>query len=90
MLKVTYAMLNYAARPDDNFVKQLDLPTTYQLNWYTPANYTSTFLSCLYQHEIYKHAGITAEYNVLYRKYTSADDYRYLRHSFLLGLYKTF
>jgi len=90
MIKAAYALLNYTGRPDDNFVKQLDWPTTHQWNWYGPSEYKNIFLSGIYAYRIFRKAGITADYNFLYRRYNSTADYRYLRHSFLLGFYKTF
>lgn len=89
-IKGTYSILNYTARPEDNFVKQLDLPDTPDWNWYGPAKYKNTFLSCVYQYRIFNKTTIAAEYNMVFRIYDLPDDYRYLRHSFLLGLNKTF
>lgn len=90
ILKTGCSLLHYAARPDDNFVKQTGLENKIHWNLFWPKEYKSILFSATYQYEISNAFGVMAEYNILYRTYSSFNDYKYLRYSYLLGVGKTF
>lgn len=91
IIKAGYSLLQYAARPDDDYVKQIGLHNVFHWSLYNPEQYKRIFFSAVYQYEISNGFGIALEYTMLYRTYTSSGNYyKYLRNSWLLGVFKTF
>ena len=89
-IKGYYTLAHLAARPDDGYVKQIGLKNSLQWKWYSPREYRNNFLCIGFRHLFGQSIGMIAEYEVAYRSYTGRDKYRYLRHSCLAGIFKTF
>jgi hypothetical protein len=89
-IKTGYTLLNIAARPDDNEVKQIGQNSRIHWKTYSIKNYKGFHLSLFYQYRISKNIGLTAEYALVYHSYLSPVEYKYLSKSFLIGISKTF
>jgi hypothetical protein len=90
MIKTAYSLLHFAARPDDDYVKQIGLKENYHWNLYSLKKYKNVLFSVFYQYRLFKNFGITAECNVFYRSYSSPCEYKYLQKSYLAGIFKSF
>ena len=88
-IRTGYTLLNVAARPDDNYVKQIGLNDRIHWKTYSLNNYKGFQLSLLYQHQILKNIGVTAEFALVYHSYLSPVEYRYLAKSIFVGVSKT-
>ncbi|WP_207426669.1 hypothetical protein [Pedobacter sp. SYSU D00535] len=88
--KAGHSLLHYAARPDENYVKQTGLDS--KMNWkvYGLKEYKNTFFAAVYKYEISRGFGVMAEYAATYRRYSADSEYKYLRFSYLVGVGKTF
>ena len=89
-LKSGYSLINYSARPDDNFVKQFGIQDASIWKFSTPENHVGLEFSIFYQLNSWEKTGITAEYNFLYNSFYSPISLRYLKMLFLIGINKTF
>jgi hypothetical protein len=90
IIKTGYSLLHYTARPDDNYVKQTGLNGPYHWSLYSVKTCKDFMLSIFYQYQLFNNFGVTAGYNISYRSFSSPDEYKYLRYSFLAGMFKTF
>ena len=89
-IRAGYSLLNLAARPSDNYVKQIGLNDGLHWTVYSVRHFQSFQLSAHYQYNVSNTVGITAEYAMMYRTYKTPVQYQYLRQVYLLGISKSF
>lgn len=88
-LQASYALVSCNARPEDLYVNEQHPSTSYPSKWYGGAAYKNVRLAATYRYRVGHTLGVTAAYGFSYRTYAAEGD-RYLRHTVMMGLYKTF
>jgi hypothetical protein len=90
VVKAGYSLINYASRPDDNYVKQIGLKNDFRWKLYLPKTYTGIQFSLSYRYHLSKKVSVCAEYDVKYHSYSSPNACKYLQKSYLAGITKSF
>jgi len=85
-----FTVLSISALPDDNYVKQNGAPSHIRWNSYSLRNRRSLQLSAFYEYNFPDKISVTAGYDIIYHAYKSADAYKYLSRSLLIGIAKKF